>query len=721
MFTWIPIHEEAAKRLLDFKDRQTDLIDILARMHAAGLVAIPIMDRGADGSGFQLKEINPFLFLANFNRGIRLDNRQALWSFLKEEWNLKSPVPDDYDGLPVANKMNSWFMPYAATRIREHVPLLWEFFEHMMDIKTDGLDRDLMQKSIDLFKIKLPMLSMGMFWACPRKWIATDGKNLEYAASKGVSIKPVTAADYLNWLPKIREAIGGDGVEFSRQAHLWAISEKSGGKSGICKAGKSLWWQRYFETEKQTHAAFDLIRDACIALGVSDSKGGTAQRVSFTNIKGKGSEWLRLNCSNILVLQIGAVESGMPNASFIMRADEQQGEFVPQELFAKPCNGHEMGFCNANLADLIEKDSIARDMFFRALGDVTATYKNIINRNFENAHRPMLLSAAFHPKSRGYIFAYGPKRPPAEEKGFSDPSPTSASYTKIDALMDLFMPEENVNRAIALLKRKKNVILQGAPGTGKTFLARRLAYLLMGEADPCRAPMVQFHQSTAYEDFIQGYRPDGNGGFELKNGIFHEFCRRAAEDQQGRPFVFIIDEINRGNLSKIFGEIMMLIESDKRGTPYAVPLAYASSQDETFHIPENVFVIGTMNTADRSLSLVDYALRRRFAFLDVAPGFASPVFESHMLDRGVKPKLLAAIRERMTAINDMIEGDTHNLGKGYRIGHSFFVPGADVSPDFGWYAEVVHHEILPLLGEYWVDDEKSLKAAEQNLMAGIPE
>ena len=231
--------------------------------------------------------------------------------------------------------------------------------------------------------------------------------------------------------------------------------------------------------------------------------------------------------------------------------------------------------------------------------------------------------------------------------------------------------------------------------------------------------MVQFHQSTAYEDFIQGYRPDGNGGFQMKNGIFHEFCRMASEDEEGRPFVFIIDEINRGNLSKIFGEIMMLIESDKRGPSFAVPLAYATSQDETFHIPENVFVIGTMNTADRSLSLVDYALRRRFAFVEMEPGFLSPAFEAHLLTCGVDPKMTSAIRNRMAGVNEMIRDDFHNLGKGYRIGHSFFVPAKDVAPDHSWYLEVIHHEILPLLEEYWVDDEKSRTAAVALLLAEI--
>lgn len=291
-------------------------------------------------------------------------------------------------------------------------------------------------------------------------------------------------------------------------------------------------------------------------------------------------------------------------------------------------------------------------------------------------------------------------------------------YTKQDALADLFMPEEKLDTIIESLKRKKNIILQGAPGTGKTFVARRLAYLLMGVPDETRAPMVQFHQSTCYEDFIQGYRPDGNGGFELKDGAFYTFCQDAINEPD-KSFVFIIDEINRGNLSRIFGELMMLIEPDKRDESFAVPLTYATSREETFHVPENVFLIGTMNTADRSLSMVDYALRRRFAFIEAEPGFSSPAFVTHLTGRGASSKLVAAIQDRMETINTMITNDSTNLGRGYRIGHSFFVPAKDTKPDAAWYGDIVRHEILPLIEEYWIDDGKARAAATNILLQPI--
>jgi 5-methylcytosine-specific restriction enzyme B len=720
MFTWIAIHEEAAGRLLKFKGRNSELLGIIRRMHEAKLVAMAAEDRDAGGQEIPEREIDPFSFLANFNRGLRTDNRIALWRFLKTEWKLESPLPADFDGLPTANKQNARLIPWGYERKDTHVPDLWEIFKHMMAVEPEELDAALMQRCLGYKCVGLANLTMGMFWACPKKWISTDKKNLEYAATKGITDIPKTAADYRGWLPRIREAIGGDGVEFSRQAHLWVVSQKPAAAAGPANGEPAPpWWRRYFESEEQAHGAFDLMRMACETLGVGDSQGPSAQRVSFTNIRNAGRDWLRLNCANILVFEIGAAGGGAHNASFVLREADQNGDFHLHDRFANLFNGQVLGLCHTELAGLLDADGSARSLFTTALGDIGATFVKIARRHFPEAHRSLLLRSVFHPESRTYLFEHGPKRGPAEEAVMPPPAPSPASYSKAEALEDLFMPEAEVDRAMALLRRKKNIILQGAPGTGKTFVARRLAYLLMGEKDPRRALMVQFHQSTAYEDFIQGYRPDGHGGFELKNGVFHEFCRRAAGDAEGKPHVFIIDEINRGNLSKILGEVMMLIESDKRGPAFAVPLAYAAGPDETFHVPDNLFVIGTMNTADRSLSLVDYALRRRFAFLEMQPGFASAGFESHLRASGVDPKTITAIRERMPMVNEMIERDAGNLGRGYRIGHSFFVPPKAGSHDPAWYFDIVQHEILPLLDEYWVDDVKSREAAEAILLAAI--
>ncbi len=241
--------------------------------------------------------------------------------------------------------------------------------------------------------------------------------------------------------------------------------------------------------------------------------------------------------------------------------------------------------------------------------------------------------------------------------------------------------------------------MSGKPISPNIWPGRRWALRTRHES-----AMVQFHQSYAYEDFIQGFRPDENGNFILKNGVFFEFCRKAARDRD-RPYFFIIDEINRGNLSKIFGELMMLIEVDKRDD-YSVPLTYAQTSNDVFTVPSNVHLIGTMNTADRSLAMVDYALRRRFCFVDLQPAFNSNKFDNFLKDRlGIPPVLVRRINSKIGSLNTIISEETKNLGPGFCIGHSYFCSenGAGVFDDEG-YQRIIEYEIAPLLKEYWFDN-----------------
>lgn len=270
------------------------------------------------------------------------------------------------------------------------------------------------------------------------------------------------------------------------------------------------------------------------------------------------------------------------------------------------------------------------------------------------------------------------------------------SYTADDFLRDVYMSEERYNTLTNLLLTKKNIILQGAPGVGKTYAAKRLAYSIMGEKDTSRVKMVQFHQSYSYEDFIMGFRPTQTG-FELKTGVFYEFCRQAADDD--RPHFFIIDEINRGNLSKIFGELFMLIENDKRGVE--LQLLYA---DEQFSIPSNVHIIGMMNTADRSLAMLDYALRRRFAFFDILPAFDSTGFRAYRKNANNPKfdKLISAVQQ----LNEAIAND-ESLGEGFCVGHSYFCTNVTINDE--WLKSVVEFELIPLLKEYWFDEPTKVR------------
>jgi 5-methylcytosine-specific restriction protein B len=267
------------------------------------------------------------------------------------------------------------------------------------------------------------------------------------------------------------------------------------------------------------------------------------------------------------------------------------------------------------------------------------------------------------------------------------------SYSKEQFLEEVYMPEERFNRLSAILQRKKNIILQGAPGVGKTFTAKRLAYAQMGKKDDERIEFVQFHQNYSYEDFVMGYKPDENG-FSLQYGIFYKFCQKAANDMD-HAYFFIIDEINRGNLSKIFGELLLLIEEGYRGTK--ATLAYNGM---SFSVPKNLYIIGMMNTADRSLALIDYALRRRFSFFEMDPGFDSDGFIKYQT--ALKNDEFNELVEKIKKLNDEIRKD-RTLGKGFCIGHSYLCGFAEV--DSAQLKDIVDYDILPMLEEYWFDDE----------------
>lgn len=268
------------------------------------------------------------------------------------------------------------------------------------------------------------------------------------------------------------------------------------------------------------------------------------------------------------------------------------------------------------------------------------------------------------------------------------------------------MTEGHLIQLMGLLKRKKNVILQGAPGVGKTFAAKRLAYVMMGVQDTDRIASVQFHQNYSYEDFIMGYKPEGTD-FPLKKGIFYNFCEKARADA-GRDYFFIIDEINRGNMSKIFGELLQLIEADYRGEEAL--LAY---DGQPFSVPENLYLIGMMNTADRSLALIDYALRRRFGFFKMEPGFYTPAFKAYSEQR-IHDETFNALIEQVKQLNKAIKEDPA-LGPGFRIGHSYFVlkEGEEYSEE--WLHSIVEYDLLPTLEEYWFDDRDQFALWENNL------
>lgn len=864
MFTWRPILSEIVHKLPDFQFTNASLVELMVRMKREGLKVSPYLDQDAEGGEFQLEELDPFTFLAIFNRGVTLTNKIALFDFLKQEWALAGPLPTDFAGLPLVNSQQSWFMPFNFEREPQHVPTLWKFFIHVLNLsEPEPLSTEQFDQCKALRGIGLAYLTMGMFWTRPERWLSFDKKNASLIKENGITLKPSDGASYVEWLKAAKTTFEVPNWEFSYKAHLGSLSGGEVEPPDDEGSGLASPFNRLFTDEAQANQVLDYFRDilgflgaerddSCLVLSFSErGKNGGRLRIiygrwavfGFRNRKRDTSVQVLVpeDHSSVSVLKhsytfsdtesneryiLGWVSLDWFKSNFESLApDLEKTAARVAEIFgdweASPYStshlpslfevigdtGARRRVLRTGLADRAaseiaywlfapgEKASLWDESFQSGIapigwddvGDLDScpTYDDLCER-IESAYpgkspksvANMLWNFSYSMKAGDVVFAkrglysicgwgivcgdyfFDDTREhfqhalPVEWKckdelnvpngvqlpgqtltniskksellniisdfynsipGLSedDPEPTvhnSVEYTKQHALKDLFMPEQKLDRIIKQLKRKKNVVLQGPPGTGKTFVARRIAYLLIGEADPSRAPLTQFHQSTTYEDFVQGYRPDGAGNFLLKNGCFYEYCQ-LARTQPDRTFVFIIDEINRGNLSKIFGELFMLIEHDKRGGDFAVPLTYAKELKDTFSVPANLFLIGTMNTADRSLSMVDYALRRRFAFESLVPEFESVAFGELLNGSGASAEIVSAVRARMAKLNAMIKQDTSSLGSGFQIGHSFFVPTPGQAADANWLRDIIECEILPLLEEYWCDDPDELDKA----------
>jgi 5-methylcytosine-specific restriction protein B len=843
MFSWIPIHREAIHRILEDRQNEKELLTILRQMEQQGLRVISLQDKGANGQNIPLEEIDPFTFLASFNRGVTDKNRKENWKFLKTQWDLKAPVPDDFTGIPTLNNMSSWLFPYAAKRESDHVGHLWEIASLAADGDVEQVGEGLFNQCLKLKKVGIASLTMGLFWINSEKFLPADHKTIAYGKAEGITTKPEDYQSYRQWLKEMTERLGHEYPQISHAAHLfavgaalevtlvepsrryWTMSAGRGGKyweefwkesiiaigwnvppdpdlrqfkskedisrklqelepDGSSKKNDALaFWQFVHEIRKGDiiFAKHGLTR--LLGYGVVESDYDfDPERTHYKHIR--RMKWLARGEWDLpkkgTKMALKTLTDITPYPDFVkliaskvgleMGAEPKPGKVTPSSdvaywwlnanpkiwNFEETPIGQQQTYTSHN-----EKENKRQKYrYFQevkpgdlVVGYVTSPLKEVVavckitkglhqtehgeQIEFEKLEQlakpvayetlqanPDLANSEPIINNQGSLFRlteqeYEIIRSLIDET--NTPVKTEIeSYDKKKALKGLFLGEAQFDEMLAALKEKKNVVLQGAPGVGKTYVAKRLAYTLIGSNDPQQIEMIQFHQSYSYEDFIQGFRPTPKGHFDLKYGIFHQFCRRAQrEETQGKPYVFIIDEINRGNLSKIFGELMMLIEPDKRGKEHAIPLAYCQDSDEKFYIPTNLHLIGMMNTADRSLAMVDYALRRRFRFITLRPEFTSKAFCEFLADAGAKPELVKAIVARMNALNEVIAADTKNLGPGYQIGHSYFCPYLGIKPDEQWYHRVIESEIAPLIQEYWFDNEQKVKEQRSALLAGV--
>ncbi len=323
-----------------------------------------------------------------------------------------------------------------------------------------------------------------------------------------------------------------------------------------------------------------------------------------------------------------------------------------------------------------------------------------------------------------FEFKEPPVTPSDEPTGGDEVVPVPAeheTYTLDNIVSDgCFMDRDRLEAILDRLRKKKNLVLQGPPGTGKTWLAKRLAFALMGERNSERFIAFQFHPNLSYEDFVRGWRPGEDARLNLVDGAFLQIAETARNDSDN-DYVIVIEEINRGNPAQIFGEMLTLLEADKRSPDEALELSYSHGEgDERFYIPENLYVIGTMNVADRSLALVDLALRRRFAFADLEPMLGERWRNWMRENFSLNTDVLSEIESRIAKLNNSI-ADDQSLGPQFRVGHSYVTPppGSTIDDAKEWFRHIVEFEIGPLLDEIWFDDSKQSRTAKEQLLSGF--
>ncbi len=711
-YTWVGFYKEFANKLLEYKNKRDVLISLVKTIYLNTGIEMPTLEKDKN-----LVDIDPFTVFGLFNKQISEKNRIRILTEVKALFKVMATVPTDFDSIPILNNQNATFYYFIDKRGPNDIDNLWGLFESALKYAKDPT-LDNRKTFSHFFNIAINLkgngnskITMGLFWIAPDIFLNLDSRNEWY-----IYESQALPTDFIKELPEVEPKISAEKyLEIEERVRSYLQKNKSGFNNFLDLS--SLAWN----VSKQVDAQKKQLRDPK-GSGLADEDVVETHYWIYSPGDGanKWDEFYKRGVMGLGWSAIGdfaqyATKEDMQNAmknKIDPTRSHKNGAYATWQ-FLNLMKPGDIVFAKKGMHTLVGKGVVTSDYIY----DTTdPEYPNIrkvdwtSNKECEHPGQAVMKTLTDITAYTDYVAKLNALYEGSDGgDGISPIEPEFPSYSPEQFLSEVYMNKENYETLVELIRTKKNVILQGAPGVGKTFVAKRLAYSMIGNKNQDQVMMVQFHQSYSYEDFIEGFRPSStNTGFEIKKGSFYNFCKKATEDLDNEYF-FIIDEINRGNLSKIFGELFMLIENDKRGN--ALQLLYS---DEKFFVPSNVYIIGMMNTADRSLAMLDYALRRRFSFFEMRPAFSNEGFKEYRrkLNSEKFNRLIACVE----SLNDVIS-NADSLGEGFCIGHSYFCGLKEVTDKK--LSNIVEYEIIPLLKEYWFDESEKVKEWSDRLRSSI--